>query len=139
MAYDFVFRQIKNSWIIDAAIMKVIIKSSFPKKDRKIKKKKKGPKPLKSEDIRNFIDLYIDKVNELPVDEEKGRRYTTLEHFNEALGIYAKKIRKAHDPKKTPAEILRLICNLLDEHQKIEYSELILEADERRYYIKINS
>ncbi len=103
---------------------------------RKKEDRKYGSVPLRTKEIKSFLDTYLENDEDLLLDERKGQRYTTLECINDALCPYAESVGKVHDSKNLLPDTLAIISDLLDNHEKIGHSELDLAENERRYYIK---
>ena len=103
---------------------------------RKKEDKKKGTVPLRTREIKSFLDIFLENDKELLLDETKGQRYTTLECINDALCPYAESVGKVHDSKNLLPDTLGSISDLLDNHERIDYSELDLAENERKYYVK---
>ncbi|MCW4033286.1 MAG: hypothetical protein NWF08_07870 [Candidatus Bathyarchaeota archaeon] len=103
---------------------------------RKKEDKKEGTVPLRTREIKSFLDIYLENDKDLLLDEGKGQRYTTLECINDALCPYAESVGKVHDSKNLPPDTFATISDLLDNHEKIGRSELDLTENERRYYVK---
>jgi hypothetical protein len=103
---------------------------------RKKEDRKKGPVPLRTGEIKSFLDTYLENDEDLLLDERRGQRYTTLECINDALCPYAESVGKVHDSENLLPDTLATISDLLDNHEKIGRSELDLAENERRYYVK---